>query len=608
MIDVFGFLTARTIKNRFVRRLRRLREPRYLIPTAVSVLWLGFWMSNALLRGGSRPAGMWSAFAGDGVRDALALVGALLLFAWTAFLWLVPSGKVALEFTPAEIHFLFPAPVTRRQIVHYKLFRAQVGILFGALITSFFWGRGLAHVDGWARLAGFWLLYATLHLHTLGAGFVRTDLIEQGVPGLRRRLLPLGLLVVFVAGAVVGVAQAWPDLAAAAAGITAADGHWSRRGLAEFVVAVGQVGKSGVLGVFLAPFTVFPHVVLAHGAADFARWFAWGVALLLVHYVWVIRSDTAFEEASVEAAQKRAARIAVRRDTARRGGRLPGRARPFPWRLAPTGRPGMAIAWKNLVSLSRVVPMRALVVAFAFMVAAFGWTVGRSDGSTPWALIVSVLLVFLALFTVLFGPVFLRNDLREDLFHVDAVKTFPLSGQAVVRGELFAPWSVLAALQVGILAAALAALLSAGPSGLGQLGLEEPPSLAWCLAGFAAAAIALPAITLAQLVLQNALVLMFPAWVALGNSRARGFEASGQRMLTLFGSMIVLGVCTLPAVAAGGILAWILSGALGALALAAGAGLAAAVIYGEVAVATVFLGRMLDRLDPSTAGIESQDD
>jgi hypothetical protein len=549
-----------------------------------------------------------NAFSGDGVRDALALFGALLLFAWTVILWLVPTGKVALEFTPAEIHFLFPAPVTRREIVHYKLFRAQVGILFGALITSFFWGRGLLHVDGMARLAGFWLLYATLHLHTLGAGFMRTDLIEQGVPGLRRRLVPLAVLTLFLLGAVIGGGQAWPTLSAAAAGITGDDGKFTREGLVAFFVAVGRVGTSGFLGAFLAPFAVFPHIVLAHGAGEFARWFAWGVAILLLHYLWVIRSDTAFEEASVEAAQKRASRVSATRESSRRGGRLPGSVRPFPWRLAPTGRPGVAIVWKNLVSLSRVKPLRALFVAGAFMAAVFGWTVNQSDGGAPWALIIAVLLVFLALFAALFGPIFVRNDLREDLFHVDAVKTFPLSGRGVVRGELLAPWLVLAGLQVLVLSGALAAFASAGVGSLRQLGVEEPPEFAWCLAGYGGALIVLPAVTLAQIALQNALVLVFPAWFALGNGRARGFEASGQRMLTLFGSAAVLGVCTLPALLSGGVAAWLLAGPIGAAAPVVGAVIAAAWIYAEVALATSYLGRVLDRLDPSNAGIEAQAD
>ena len=112
---------------------------------------------------------------------------------------------------------------------------------------------------------------------------------------------------------------------------------------------------------------------------------------------------------------------------------------------------------------------------------------------------------------------------------------------------------------------------------------------------------------LAQVTLQNAIVLLFPAWVELGNSRARGFEASGQRILTLFGSAIALGITVLPALLAGGLLTFLLAGPFGATALVLGAAVAAAWIVAEVAVAIRMLGKVLDRLDPSTAGIEASD-
>jgi len=38
VIEVFRFITFRSLVNRYTRRFRRLREPRYLIPFLVSVL------------------------------------------------------------------------------------------------------------------------------------------------------------------------------------------------------------------------------------------------------------------------------------------------------------------------------------------------------------------------------------------------------------------------------------------------------------------------------------------------------------------------------------------------------------------------------------------
>ncbi len=610
MSDVFGvfrFLTIRTTKNKILRQVRRLREPRYLVPTAVSVLWIGFWMSNVVRSGlRDRPGGNWSSLLSPQVIDGFAFAGSLVLLAWTALLWVLPSKGAVLEFTRAEIHYLFPAPVTRRQVVHYKLLRAQLGILFGAFITSFFWGRGLTSVGGWGRLLGIWLLYATLHLHTMGAGFATAELIAQGMSGLRRRIVPLLGFAALGTAVVIGVLTGWPAILAAARSLTG-DEEVTREGLGAFVGVVGKVGTTGVLGVALWPFAVFPRLILAQNLGDFARWLPPAIAILLANYLWVIRSDAEFEEAAVDAAQKRAERVAARQQASRRGGALPTRVRAFPWRLSPRGRPGIALLWKNLVSLARVTPVRGLIGLGAFLFGMVGLVVGLNDAGAPFGLIAAFLAALVAAFTAMFGPLFVRNDLREDMLHIDAVKTFPLSGRTIVRGELLGPWVVLTAIELGALASAAIGLAWVGTVAVGALGFESIPSVSWWFAALFGAALLLPALTGIQLTLQNAIVLMFPAWVALANSRARGFEASGQRMLTLFGSVIVLLICAIPAAASGAVAMWLLAGTIGAPAIVVGAAIAAAWLMFETWWATRFLGRLLDRLDPSTAGIEASE-
>ena len=41
--------------------------------------------------------------------------------------WVFGSDTLALAFTQAEVSMLFPAPLSRRALIGYKLFRAQVG-------------------------------------------------------------------------------------------------------------------------------------------------------------------------------------------------------------------------------------------------------------------------------------------------------------------------------------------------------------------------------------------------------------------------------------------------------------------------------------------------
>ena len=58
------------------------------------------------------------------------LVGALALFVIVLLAWIIPHERAALTFTEAEVAFLFPAPVSRRTLIHFKLLRSQLRIFF----------------------------------------------------------------------------------------------------------------------------------------------------------------------------------------------------------------------------------------------------------------------------------------------------------------------------------------------------------------------------------------------------------------------------------------------------------------------------------------------
>src|SRR5205085_7964459 len=108
--------------------------------------------------------------------------------------WMVPHQRAALAFTEAEVAFLFPAPVTRRGLIHFKLLRSQTAILFTTvlltLVANRFGGRAWIHAAGW------WVILSTLNLHFLGSSFARTLLLERGISNWRRRLGILLLLAV----------------------------------------------------------------------------------------------------------------------------------------------------------------------------------------------------------------------------------------------------------------------------------------------------------------------------------------------------------------------------------------------------------------------------
>src|SRR6185503_12242660 len=136
---------------------------------------------------------------------------------------------------------------------------------------------------------------------------------------------------------------------------------------------------------------------------------------------------------------------------------------------------------------------------------------------SPWAW-VAIICTLVAVFTTVLGAVFLRNDMREDLFRIDAIKTMPLAGHQIVWGEVLGAWSALALIQVLMLLFAAVSFSLVDPESLGAI------KQGWVYFSGAAGLLVLPAVTLAAVTLQNAMVVVFPAWVSLGNSRARGFE------------------------------------------------------------------------------------
>src|SRR5262245_39854028 len=128
-------------KNRLRLRLRRLREPRYLIGAIAGIAYLYFtvWARLGVRRPRRRPtaAGPFSVDANSAVQAMAASIGGVGLLFTAALAWVFPPASALLAFTQPEMQLLFPAPVSRRQLLLYRLMRSQMGLFFAALIPSF---------------------------------------------------------------------------------------------------------------------------------------------------------------------------------------------------------------------------------------------------------------------------------------------------------------------------------------------------------------------------------------------------------------------------------------------------------------------------------------
>ena len=93
---------------------------------------------------------------------------AALLFVTTALAWIRSrSSGPALPVTRAEVFFLFPAPVHRRQLIAYKVLRSQVSIVVSALVMTIFFAPG-SPAGALVVFGGLHLVLSIVGLHLTG--------------------------------------------------------------------------------------------------------------------------------------------------------------------------------------------------------------------------------------------------------------------------------------------------------------------------------------------------------------------------------------------------------------------------------------------------------
>jgi hypothetical protein len=262
-----------------------------------------------------------------------------------------------------------------------------------------------------------------------------------------------------------------------------------------------------------------------------------------------------------------------------------------PFTLALTGRAETAILWKNLIMVGRYLSIRTLWRIFPLIVLFFIFA--TRTHSSGWLPVVSTLcLVFLG-FTIMLGPQMARNDLRQDLAQLGVLKTWPISGSTLIRGELLAPAIVLTTIAWLLTIGATMLMNSFDIRALQGLSILQRVSYAG-----AAMAVA-PGLILAQLVVQNGIAIMFPAWVSVGTARARGIEATGQRLLMMAGNILTLVLALLPGVLVGGVVGAIVYWQTGVVLILLPALIVSAFMIAECWLAVEALGRVLERTDIS---------
>lgn len=567
MLGTTSYIMWCTAKNRIRRRLRRLREPRYLIGAAVGSAYLFFAVFGRMrsrrftsARGGRGPAPS-SFLPAFGVAGPA--LGGLALLGAAALSWLLPFSSGLLEFTQPETNFLFTAPISRRSLLFYRLLRSQWAVLFGAVIVAVTYPAASMST----RLRGLisiWLILMICHVFFTGVTLSRARLRSDAAASRRAARLPLLVTL----GAVVTVIG------------EIAFRIWQQPILTvdEAFNVLRAVSLNGPSHIVLLPFIAVVRPLFVESSLQFARVLPAALAIYAVTILWVLRADEAFGEVAERLADARSSR-SVKRVTAYQ-------ARPVAWTLALEGRPETVFVWKAALQTFRIVDQRVLIrgaLILAWMTVAvvlFGRARGLAQG-------LGVLAAFGGAFVVFFGPQILRIDLRQDLQHLELLKTWPARPAAVVRGEIIWPATVVTCLAWTL--GAVAMFLSA--AAFSRTGMP------WRIAGGVAGMMLAPAVVLAQYAIHNAAALMFPAWIPLGGARPRGVDAMGQRMIMLSATWLMLGFAVVPGALAGGVLWLAFYRLLGPWILIPSAAVATAILTLEVLMVTEALGPAYERLD-----------
>ncbi len=353
------------------------------------------------------------------------LYGPLAMLLMTGMTLLAPAQRRGgLYFRPAEVGMLFPAPITRRELLLYHvLSRAQIQVLSGLWVTLFI-----------VRYAPTW--YGCLVGATLALLFLQ--LLSQAVALLtaaagKRLAWPLrwGLLLAALGALVLG-------------GMDAATAVRMDLGLEA---AVAALRAHPAVAAMTAVFVPFIRTYAAASLGEAARWAAASAGLIVALVVVIGLLDVAYEEAALDVSRK------VRRKLERMrsgGGALAGlaptKARFSVPRLPFVGGAG-PIAWRQTVEIVRNV--RAVVTSLIFLLlwpAFMAGTIllssrGEDGGSEKMAaVLLPMLLVFSAVSTQNIG-----FDFRRDLDRIPFLRSLPISSLAVAAGQV-APSALLLAL------------------------------------------------------------------------------------------------------------------------------------------------------------------
>jgi ABC-2 type transport system permease protein len=286
----------------------------------------------------------------------------------------------------------------------------------------------------------------------------------------------------------------------------------------------------------------------------------------------------------------------------------PHRLRADPFALAPIGPQATAILWKNLLSgkaWHSLTDFAWLAVSVVVMAAAAPLLCAQLSPDQRLAMVVPVPIVIgvAMIYAVLLTTQMVRSDFRQDLAHAEVMKTWPIKGWQLAIGEVLRPWLVCTAMIYSVILVGSSLLLS-----LHAAHLDAEKCWTWAFPTLVAAMLLPPCVAIIQVLLVNALALLFPKWLpppsSTDSAQPKVFEAQGKMMFMGTFQVLALGLVGGLALAAGGVtfgVLWRLLGLSANIAAIGGTLITTLVALTEAAAGVLWLGRLWERHDPSEA-------
>ncbi|HEX3582971.1 MAG TPA: putative ABC exporter domain-containing protein [Thermoanaerobaculia bacterium] len=559
VIRAFWFMTVRSFKNRLLVKVRRLRQPRYLVGFIAGLAYIWFTGLKRIMMMHSLRHGMIGIQipTGDFVIDCVAFFALLPMF----LAWALPDQEGGLVFSEAEIQFLFAGPVSRRQLLIYKVLRQQPSILISSLLMSFF-GFGTS------RFIGIWLTFVTFSIYFTAVGLARARLKLAGIGFLLRLVIVLAAL----AGLGALLIHAFGPMP-----------HLTRYDSQVFHI-LDQPLRTPAFRILLFLPRFFAAAVLPESVAQLGL-----SCLVLAIIAFAIlqiagQLNVSFEDASIHAAKKKESYV-ERARSFRSGQRVIFPRFPSPFRLPPKPSPELAILWKNLIATMRI-SMVFMVVILAVFALLMGESIFMPSAIRGGA---AAIALFICCFFPLIASNILSQDLRLDLQRIEILKSYPISGERLVAAEIAAPLTVMSAVELLLLTGSLIIL---------HLPNETVPLQGVATPQFAVVVLlfAIP-ICAMQLLIRNAAAVLFPAWTLRSQDDPRGFTVIGQRLVVLAGNLLILTVSLVPP-AIVVLIGWLISRSFNAsFALPFATVPAVALLAGEVWLGIKVLGAQFEKID-----------